>query len=119
MKLQYTFVEIIKYICSNCKLYLSNLQSQTIQSNSKWTCALLVLGMRRLNGIRQDPIGNFNKLQRVIVKISKIISLNCKIYLTKLKDIFVQIVKCICLKCKVRQYNQIKKDLCTVGSWNA
>ena len=49
-------------------MHLSKLQSQTVQSNSKWTCALLVLGMRRLNGIRQDPIGNFNKLQVMQIK---------------------------------------------------
>ena len=58
----------VKYAYSSCKMYLSHLKSQTIQSNSKWTCALLVLGMRRLNGIRQDPIGNFNKLQVMQIK---------------------------------------------------
>ena len=67
-KLKNVFLYVVKCICQNYKVQMFKLQSQTVQSNSKWTCALLVLGMRRLNGIRQDPIGNFNKLQVMQIK---------------------------------------------------
>ena len=76
------FFPVAKYICSNCKIYLSKLQNVFVQI-AKCICPKCKMYL--------------SKLQNVFVQIAKCICPNWKKVLSKLQNVFVQIAKCICL----------------------
>ena len=91
--LQNVFVQIAKYICPNCQIYLSKLpiyiflNEKNVFFKQKYICP-------------NNKINLF-KLQNICVHSAKHICPNSKMYLLKLHNIFVQIAKLICLDYKI------------------
>ena len=76
----YVFVQIVKCICSNCKMYLSKLQNIFLQI-AKYIC--------------QNCKIYLSKLHNVFVQIAKCICPNYQMYFSKLTNVFVQIATSI------------------------
>ena len=77
------FVQIVKYLCLNCQVFLSKLSNVFVQI-VKYLCPNFQMYL--------------SKLSNVFVQIVKYLCPNCQVYLSKLSDVYFQVIqinKCI------------------------